>query len=309
MLEIISIKNLSKSYNQTKAVNNLSLIIDRGEFFGFLGPNGAGKTTTIRMLTGIIKPTNGEITISGFTQDKKEDISRIIGVTPESRGFYDWMTAFEYLQFFANIYNIKNSEQSRIIASLLSQVGLLNNNVMGMRINAYSRGMKQRLGLARSLINKPEILFLDEPTLGLDPQGQEDIQNLLQKLNKEGVTIFLSSHLLHEVSNLCSKIAIIHKGNLVAEGAIDELRQKTGLKETYYVRIQGSITAVQKSDILSHIDKIKDNGVTSDFIFQDSLGNANKLLDTLREKNIQILEFRSESETLTDIFLNLTLEQ
>jgi len=308
MSEIISIKNLSKSYNQTKAVNNLSLTIDRGEFFGFLGPNGAGKTTTIRMLTGIIKPDQGDIIINGLSQDKKEEISHIIGVIPESRGFYGWMTAFEYLQFFANIYGIKGKEQSDMIASLLSQVGLLNNNIMGMRINAYSRGMKQRLGLARSLINKPEILFLDEPTLGLDPQGQEDIQNLLKKLNQEGVTIFLSSHLLHEVSNLCSKIAIIHKGSLIAEGKIDELRQKTGLKETYHIKIEGSIKPIQESKMMSHIDKIKDNGITSDFTFQDSLENTNRLLDILREKNIRILEFRSEGETLTDIFLNLTLE-
>ena len=305
-MSIISVKNLSKSYDQTKAVNGLTLTIDRGEFFGFLGPNGAGKTTTIRILTGIIKPDHGEIAIGGFTQDKKEEIARIIGVIPEGRGFYDWMTAAEYLKFFANIYGIKGKEQSDIITSLLSQVGLVNNK--DTKINAYSRGMKQRLGLARSLINKPQILFLDEPTLGLDPQGQEDIQNLLQKLNKEGVTIFLSSHLLHEVSNLCSKIAIIHKGNLVAEGTIDELRQETGLKETYHIRIEGGIKSIQESEIMSHIDKIKDNGVTSEFVFQGNLENANKLLDTLREKKIQILEFSSESETLTDIFLNLTLD-
>jgi len=216
MNEVISIINLNKSYGATKAVDDLSLSINKGEFLGFLGPNGAGKTTTIRMITGILRPDSGSITV---------ETARTLGVMPESRGFYDWMTAMEYLSFFANLYGIAKGHASERITHLLSKVDLSSNK--RKRIGAYSRGMKQRLSLARALINNPQILILDEPTLGLDPQGQEDIQNLLRELNADGATIFYSSHLLHEVSNLCSRIAIINYGRLVAQGTVQELMQMT----------------------------------------------------------------------------------
>jgi ABC-2 type transport system ATP-binding protein len=225
MNEIISITSLSKSYGTTKAVNNLNLSINEGEFFGFLGPNGAGKTTTIRMITGIVNPDSGNITIAGLARHGRQKIASVLGVVPESRGFYDWMTAIEYLSFFANLYSIAKDHASEKITHLLSQVDLTSSK--HKRIGAYSRGMKQRLGLARALINDPQILILDEPTLGLDPQGQEDIQHLLKELNTNGVTIFYSSHLLHEVSNLCSRIAIINRGCLVAQGTVQELMQIT----------------------------------------------------------------------------------
>ncbi len=227
MNAIISAKNLTKSFGTVKAVDSLNLEIAQGEFFGFLGPNGAGKTTTIRMLTGIIEADNGEIAIAGSHTDRIS-IANLVGVVPESRGFYDWMTAEEYLLFFAQLYNISSLQKK--IDELLEKVNLLKrkNNAIG----TFSRGMKQRLGLARALINNPRILFLDEPTLGLDPQGQEEIQKLLQQLNKQGVTIFLSSHLLNEVSELCSRIGIINHGRLVAQGTIAELQAKTKLAGT-----------------------------------------------------------------------------
>ncbi len=179
------------------------------------------------MLTGIIEADNGEIAIAGSHTDRIS-IANLVGVVPESRGFYDWMTAEEYLLFFAQLYNISSLQKK--IDELLEKVNLLKrkNNAIG----TFSRGMKQRLGLARALINNPRILFLDEPTLGLDPQGQEEIQKLLQQLNKQGVTIFLSSHLLNEVSELCSRIGIINHGRLVAQGTIAELQAKTKLAGT-----------------------------------------------------------------------------
>jgi ABC-2 type transport system ATP-binding protein len=225
MNEIISITSLSKSYGTTKAVDNLNLSINEGEFFGFIGPNGAGKTTAIRMITGIVNQDSGNITIAGLAKHERQKIASVLGVVPESRGFYDWMTAIEYLSFFANLYSIAKDHASEKIKHLLSQADLTSSK--HKRIGAYSRGMKQRLGLARALINDPQILILDEPTLGLDPQGQEDIQNLLKELNSNGVTIFYSSHLLHEVSNLCSRIAIINRGCLVAQGTVQELMQTT----------------------------------------------------------------------------------
>ncbi len=304
MPEIIKATNLSKSYQQIKAVDDLTLTANRGDFFGFLGPNGAGKTTTIRMLTGIIKPDRGKIIIDGLAADEREKIARLIGVVPESRGLYEWMTALEYLQFFANIYGIKGRAQTEIVESLLSQVDLTARK--DSKVGTYSRGMRQRLGLARALINKPQILFLDEPTLGLDPQGQEDIQNLLRQLNREGVTIFLSSHLLHEVSNLCSRIAIINNGKLVVEGSMNELRQKTRLKESYRLKIQGSLKALDASSFSGHVTEQKYNLDATEFVFQGNTESANLFLDLLRKQRIPILEFGSESDNLTEIFLSLT---
>jgi len=227
MPEVITARNLTKHYGATAAVDGLELHVRQGEFFGFLGPNGAGKTTTIRLLTGIVHPDGGDILVNGFSIEDKEQIAQAIGVVPESRGFYEWMTGAEYLYFFAKLYGISALKK---VATLLEQVGLTAQQ--NKKVGAYSRGMRQRLGIARALINSPRILFLDEPTLGLDPQGQKDIQNLLRSLNLEGITIFYSSHLLSEVSELCSRIAILNKGKLIAEGTLDELRQRINRKDS-----------------------------------------------------------------------------
>lgn len=223
MEEIISIKNLDKSYGLTKAVDNLTLSVSKGEFFGFLGPNGAGKTTTIRMITGIMEPDSGSVEVVGLNHGEKSDAHKFIGVVPESRGFYDWMTGEEYLLFFADLYQTVGDKKEKVL-KLLEETDLLKNK--NKKIGAYSRGMKQRLGLARALVNDPKILILDEPTLGLDPQGQEDIKNLLKRLNVAGVTVFYSSHLLPEVENLCTRVAIINQGKLVAQGAIEDLKKR-----------------------------------------------------------------------------------
>jgi ABC-2 type transport system ATP-binding protein len=235
-LNILSANNLNKSYGSNQAVENLTLEVARGEFLGFLGPNGAGKTTTIRMLSGVIPADSGEITINGYPIRNKIDIAKTIGVMPERRGFYDWMTGEEYLTFFAKLYSIIKTEV--LVTKLLEQVQLADRR--RGKVGAYSHGMKQRLALARALINTPQILFLDEPTLGLDPRGQEDIQKLLQELNRQGITIFYSSHLLHEVSALCSRIAIINHGKLVASGTISDLQQEahspdSNLKDIFFI--------------------------------------------------------------------------
>lgn len=240
MPSIISIKNLSKSYGSHTAVNGLNLEIQKGEFYGFLGPNGAGKTTTIRMITGILKPDSGEIVVGDHSLHEKKEIAKMLGVVPEGRGFYEWMTANEYLHFFANLYSVPKDGQEGLITSLLTEVDLIKRR--NSKIGTYSRGMRQRLGLARALINKPQILMLDEPTLGLDPQGQESVQKLLKKLNSEGVTIFLSSHLLDEVSHLCTRIGILHNGKLITEGTVEEIGIKANLKDKTLTEIFLNLT-------------------------------------------------------------------
>ncbi len=287
-------------------MDDLTLSVARGEFLGFLGPNGAGKTTTIRVLTNMIRPDGGQTAIDGLGPDRKSEISHVIGVVPESRGFYDWMTAREYLDFFAVAYGLTGPGRAERVRSLLDEVGL--SASADSRIGTYSRGMRQRLGLARALVNNPRILFLDEPTLGLDPQGQKDIQELLRRLNSDGVTVFLSSHLLHEVADTCSRIAIINRGRLVIEGTLQDLRRRSNLTPSYYVRVSGDAASLEQTEFAAQVSAIETSSGSSAFVFEGDGERANRLLDLLRKQNVEILEFRSASEDLSRIFLTLTTQ-
>jgi ABC-2 type transport system ATP-binding protein len=219
--------SLTKKYdNGFLAVQGMSIHVRKGDIYGFLGPNGAGKTTTIRMITGLIEPTAGTIFVDGMDVRKQvDDIRRIIGVLPESHGFYGWMTGKEYLTFFGKMYGMTNALVNKRVEELLQRVSLHDKNTVP--IKQYSRGMKQRLGLAKTIIHQPKVIILDEPTLGLDPQGQRDIQQLILELNQQmNVTIFITSHLLKEIDEMCNRVAIVKKGQLIEEGLLSELKEK-----------------------------------------------------------------------------------
>lgn len=224
---MIKVRGLVKVYdNGFMAVNNLNLHVKTGDIYGFLGPNGAGKTTTIRMLNGLIQPSSGEIYIQD-TLVKQQDaaVKKMIGVLPESHGYYNWMTGYDYLLLFAELYGVKKERRKERVETVLDMVGMTEKSKI--RIGQYSRGMRQRIGIAKTIIHEPSLIFLDEPTLGLDPQGQKDIQQIILDLNeKQGVTVFITSHLLKEVSEICNRIAIVKKGVLKEEGEMDELLDK-----------------------------------------------------------------------------------
>jgi ABC-2 type transport system ATP-binding protein len=230
---IISVQNLLKKYNGNTALDRLNFNVETGDIFGFLGPNGAGKTTTIRILTGIIKADSGNVLINGHDVFREPmAVKRIINALPESNGYYEWMTAYEYLEFFSKLYEEEKSNQK--IYELLKDVGLTRKERYPIR--SYSRGMKQRLGIARALINKPKILFLDEPTNGLDPKGRRDIHDMLIELNqKHGTTIFLSTHLLDDVERLCKTVAIINYGKIVKAGEVDRLKGKGTIEDIFFL--------------------------------------------------------------------------
>ncbi len=230
---IISVEGLVKRYDGHTALDGLDFSVEEGDIFGFLGPNGAGKTTTIRILTAIIKADSGNILIDGHNVFKEPlAVKEIINALPESNGYYEWMTAHEYLEFFSNLYEEKESKKD--IYPLLENVGLSGKE--GQLIRSYSRGMKQRLGIARALVNKPKLLFLDEPTNGLDPKGRRDIHDLLIDLNrKHGTTIFLSTHLLDDVERLCNRIAIINYGKIVREGELGGLKGKGTIEDIFFM--------------------------------------------------------------------------
>ncbi|MFF2448159.1 ABC transporter ATP-binding protein [Neobacillus sp. NPDC058068] len=224
---MIKTNQLRKVYdNGFEAVKNLSLNVNKGDIYGFLGPNGAGKTTTIRMLIGLIEPTSGDLDVSNLNVKKNsEEIKKHIGVLPESHGYYEWMTGEEYLLFFSALHNINKKKRKEKVAELLELVSL--SAKADVRISQYSRGMRQRLGIARTLIHDPEIIFLDEPTLGLDPQGQKDIENILLHLNQvNGVTIFITSHLLKDIEKICNRVAVVKAGTLIEEGSVIGLMDK-----------------------------------------------------------------------------------
>jgi ABC-2 type transport system ATP-binding protein len=230
---IISVQNLLKKYNGNTALDRLNFNVEAGDIFGFLGPNGAGKTTTIRILTGIIKADSGNVLINGHDVFREPmAVKRIINALPESNGYYEWMTAYEYLEFFSKLYEEEKSNQK--IYELLKDVGLTRKERYPIR--SYSRGMKQRLGIARALINKPKILFLDEPTNGLDPKGRRDIHDMLIELNqKHGTTIFLSTHLLDDVERLCKTVAIINYGKIVRTGDLDRIKGKGTIEDIFFM--------------------------------------------------------------------------
>jgi ABC-2 type transport system ATP-binding protein len=304
----IATSNLIKVYRNFRAVNALTINVNSGDIFGFLGPNGAGKTTTIRMLCGLLSPSAGTAKVAGFDIVKDSiKIRRIIGLVPESSGFYNWMNAPEYLLHLAALYKIKPDFTGKIVNDLLEKVGLANKAFAP--IGYYSRGMKQRLGLARALINNPKIIFLDEPTLGLDPKGQQDIQKILLELNREkGVTIFLSSHTLSEVSSLCNRVAIVSRGRLVAQGTIDELRELAGSSRgLILVRILNSPSA-QKD--LSALPFKLESTTTENRLINITISqiseSANDIIDKFEDAGLQIYEIRRLDMSLEDVFFKLT---
>ena len=220
----VEIEKLTKKFGAVAAVYNLTLHVPKGTVFGFLGPNGAGKTTTLRILLGLAAPTAGEVRILGKNIREDRSYLRRVGFLPDVPVFYNWMTAREYLRFTGELFGLEPAPLSRKIEELLELVGLQKEK---KRIGGFSRGMKQRLGLAQALVNDPEIVFLDEPTSALDPIGRKEVLDSINAF-KDRVTVFFSSHILADVERVCSRAAIIDRVELVTEGSIAELRQKYG---------------------------------------------------------------------------------
>ena len=219
---MIRTTDLTKRYGSTEALKGIDLHVEEGDLFGFIGPNGAGKTTTIRILTTLLEPTEGEATVTGFSVWRQKDqIRSILGYMPDDFGVYRDMTVSEYLHFFAAAYGIPSRDRQSLVGGLLELTDLTYKE--HALVDTLSRGMQQRLGLARTLVHDPKVLVLDEPASGLDPRARIEIREILKELRSMGKTILLSSHILSELSEVCNRIAILEQGELVAQGRLDDI--------------------------------------------------------------------------------------
>jgi ABC-2 type transport system ATP-binding protein len=298
IMEMIKTESLTKVYDGVRAVDSLDLTLDKGEVFGFIGPNGAGKTTTIGMMVGLIEPTSGRCLINGKDVTRNPiEAKRITGYLPDGVGFYGNLNGYQNLKFFSKIYGMADAKADGRIKELLKYVGL---EGVSKPVGAYSRGMKQRLGLAQALLNDPEIVFLDEPTSGLDPQGVYQFRNIIRELAKDGKTVFFSSHILNEVKTICNTIGIISQGKIIAKGTPAEVRHAMSKDE--------GVTIVAR--VMGDMPKLTDPRITA--ASYDNNGGAtvkaaedirDSIADELFRQGLRIRELRTEERSLEDIFL------
>jgi ABC-2 type transport system ATP-binding protein len=227
---------LTKAYRTVAAVQDLSFTAGAGEVIGLLGPNGAGKTTAIRVLTTILAPTAGSFAVAGIPHTRPAEIRRRVGVLPESAGYPEQQTGMEFLRYHARLYGHSRASAQSTSAALLRDVGL--GERRSSPIATYSRGMRQRLGIARALVNDPAVVFLDEPTLGLDPAGQEQVLRVIERISREhAATVIVSTHLLAEVEEVCSRVLILNRGRLIADGTVAEIARRAAAPRHALLRV------------------------------------------------------------------------
>ncbi len=306
----IEVCNLTKKFNNFIAVDNISFSIKSGEIFGFLGPNGAGKTTTIKMLTTLLNPTEGKINFFGVDLSKNPlELKKRIGYMPDVPGFYDEMKASDVMHFYGEFYKIPKLKRQEKIDYLLKTMNL--EGFRNKKVKTFSRGMKQKLGFATSLLNDPEILILDEPTIGLDPGTIRFFRKSIESLNKKGVTIFLSSHILSEVQAVCTKVGIINKGKIIAVDTIDSLGTmlaSKGAKIVYFEfenMTEKAAKAVEAIPGVISLKIIKEKRILE--IEVEATKSLTPIINkTLVENGINITKIESKQINLEDIFLTLT---
>ena len=310
-MEAIRCENLSKRFGKVRAVDELSLTVDQGVAFGILGPNGAGKTTTLRMFTGLTDPTEGRVWVAG------EDVSgrslRLrskVGYLPESPAFYGWMTGREFLRFTGELYGLSFSEAKSRAGELLEQVNLT--EAGDRKVKGYSRGMQQRLGVAQALVNRPEVLFLDEPASALDPMGRRDMLETISSL-KGRTTIFVSTHILADVERVCDQVVIIKRGRVVTTGSIDELRSR-GQQSVFEMEFEEDpgLMASRLAGIpwVNAMDTTKRGNRQVFRVDVSDVDVAKKELPRLvYESGLTMLRFELISASLEDVFMELMDEE
>ncbi|GBD90153.1 daunorubicin/doxorubicin resistance ATP-binding protein DrrA [bacterium BMS3Abin04] len=300
----IEISNLTKVYNKKKnevrAINDLTLNISQGIIYGLLGPNGAGKTTLIKILLGIVHPTLGNAKVLGVDINDYS-VRRKIGYLPENHKFPQFLTAEGVMKYFAELSGVEITNLDKEIDRLLDLVNM--SKWKKTKIKKFSKGMMQRLGLAQALISNPDLIFLDEPTDGVDPIGRKEIRDLLVKLKNDGKTIFLNSHLLSEVELVSDRIAILNKGSLIKEGTVEEI---TASKQFYIIHLENELpNNIVQNNLKDFTIKKSDNDTNTYECHISDTVELNRLIDILRANNVVIRAVTPQKNTLEDMFISL----
>ena len=303
---LVSVENLHVSYGHTRAVRGLSFSIPRGEIFGFIGPNGAGKTSTIKVLATLLKPTSGLVTVAGINVARDpQSVRRKIGYMPDFFGVYDDLTAREYLHFFAAAYAIESARRETIVRDVLALTDLTEKT--DAPVDALSRGMKQRLGLARVLLHDPELLLLDEPASGLDPRARIEMRELLKELQSMGKTILVSSHILHELGQLCTSIGIVEAGQMVACGSLQDIYRALSLRRTVHIQLANpSPELIAKIRALPHVGGVEEHADRVAVQLHEDECSVEDLLDAVHALGARIRMFQADAMDMETAFMKLT---
>ncbi len=303
---MIETKGLTKYYGQLAAVVDLTLEIATGDIFGFIGPNGAGKTTTMRILATLLEPSRGSAFIDGLDVTRKgKQVRRRVGYMPDFMGVYDDLKVFEYLEFFAAAFGIPRKRRKSVVEQVLELTDLEGKKAAA--VDSLSRGMQQRLQLARVLTHDPKVLILDEPASGLDPRARIEVRELLQELKQMGKTIMISSHILSELEEMCDHVGIIEHGKLIFSGTLDEVQQRMGMNTRIRVRVAAD--AQKALELLTALPEIANAEMIDNYIsvtFAEWEKPDGLIARTLVQQNFNVIELVPERAKLDEAFLHLT---
>jgi ABC-2 type transport system ATP-binding protein len=303
---MIETKKLTRNFGNLVAVCNLDLHIGAGDIFGFIGPNGAGKTTTMRILVTLLEPTSGAAFIDGLDVAKKgKEVRRRVGYMPDFMGVYDDLKVFEYLEFFAAAFGIEYHKRQAIVDGVLELTDLVSKR--SAPVDSLSRGMQQRLGLARVLIHDPKVLILDEPASGLDPRARIEMRELLRELKRMGKTVMISSHILSELEEICDTIGIVEHGQLVFSGSMAEIRPRLGIQSKMRVKVVGDpARALEILTVLPQIQQVENVGDYLSVTFREGADTDGLIARTLVTGGVDVVYLQPEQLRLDDAFLQLT---
>ena len=304
---MIEVQNLGKKFKERTVLNGVNFQVKEGEIFGYLGPNGAGKTTTMRILLGLLKPTAGKALVWGKNLGEDEELRKKVGVLLEDDGLYPRISASENLDYYAQLYSIPSRAQKG--ANLLRFIGLSDRK--NDKVGKFSKGMKRKLALARAIIHDPEVLFLDEPSAGLDPEAQKMVRDLILQLSgEERITIFLNSHDLDEVQRICSKIAILQRGEIKAYDTIDNLRGKF-TKPVVEITLPDNREVEKALKLLNSLDYVSGCNRHNDGITVTLAGSdmSSRLLSFLVKNGIEVEEIKRVSKSLEDVYLEIVRQE
>jgi len=306
---MIETRDLTKMYGELYALDRLTLKLERGDVYGFIGPNGAGKTTTMRILATLLNPTWGEATVCGYSiYNGAKDIRRIMGYMPDFFGVYDDMKVVEYLEFFAAAYRIKGADRRRKCDQVLELVDL--GYKRDALVTSLSRGMTQRLGLARVLLHEPQVLLLDEPASGLDPRARREMRELIKELRNMGKTIMLSSHILPELADMCNKIGIIERGKLLFNGDVETAVRQVRQRHRLTVAVGDGRNHEAKNELDGHVDiegvEYKEEEDHLIVTLAENVSDGSFIADILVRNGYRLKQLKEEAIDLEDVFMGIT---